>query len=158
LDEVESEAVEEVLFVLSSGDRMKLFTEIHAQEKRLTDLAEMLSASAQETSKHLGRLVDAKLIEKTSGGTYRTTPFGKTLFEILPSLNFITQRRKYFLTHDISFLPREFLSRIGQLTECKFQYHVTNVLLECQHLLGMAEKDFWWSVDEKNSNQTQRFA
>ncbi len=139
---------EEVLFALSSADRMKLFTEITAQERRLTDLAERIASSVQETSKHLGRLVDCKLIEKTPGGTFRSTPFGNLINGMLPSLSFVTQRQKYFLTHDLSFLPPELVWRIGQLTESHFHHHVTNVLLECQHLLGMAEKYLWWSIDE----------
>src|SRR5271166_3794212 len=140
------EEMDEVLFVLSSGDRMILLSEIRSQELRLTDLAERLSASVQETSKHLGRLVECKLIEKNSGGTYELTSFGKLVFGILPSMSFVSEHRKYFLTHDISFLPNELLLRIGQLSENNFQDHVSNVLVECQHLLGMAEKYFYWSV------------
>ena len=106
--------MDELFFVLSNGDRMKLLSEIKSQELRLTDLAERLSASVQETSKHLGRLVECKLIEKNSGGMYELTPFGKLTFGTLPSLEFVSQRRKYFLTHDISFLPQEMLLRIGR--------------------------------------------
>jgi predicted transcriptional regulator len=142
------EETEELLFTLSNGDRLKLLAEIKADGLRLTDLAKSLSASVQETSKHLARLVDCKLIEKTSDGTYRTTSYGSLISEILPSLNFVSRHRKYFSTHNISSLPRDLLFRIGQLSESKFQDHVTNVLLECQHLLGMAEEYFSWSIDE----------
>jgi predicted transcriptional regulator len=142
------EEMEELLFVLSSANRMKLLTEIKSQDLRLTDLAERLSASVQETSKHLARLVDCKVIEKTSGGTYALTTFGKLIFDVLPSLNFVAEHRKYFLTHDLTFLPKELLLRIGQLSENRFYTHVSNLLVECQHLLGMAEKCFWWMVDE----------
>jgi hypothetical protein len=142
------EEMEEVLFALSSEDRMKLFSEIKSQDLRLTDLAARLSSSVQETSKHLTRLTDCKLIEKTSGGTYSLTPFGKLTGDILPSISFVSRYRKYFLTHDISFLPKDLLMQIGQLSESRFQDHVTNVLVECQHLLGIAEKYFCWSIDE----------
>jgi predicted transcriptional regulator len=144
----EGEATEELLFALSSGDRMKLMSEIASQDLRLTDLAVKLNASVQETSKHLARLSEGKLIEKTVGGTYRLTPYGKVAFGILPSLKFISERRKYFLNHDVSFLPSDLLLRMGQLSENRFYDHITNVLVECQHLLGMAEKYFWWSIDE----------
>jgi len=140
--------MDELFFVLSSADRMKLLSEIKSQELRLTDLAERLSASVQETAKHLGRLVECKLIEKNHRGMYKLTSFGKLIFGMLPSLEFVSQRRKYFLTHDISFLPQEMLLRIGQLSENHFYDHVSNVLVECQHLLGMAQKYFYWSIDE----------
>jgi predicted transcriptional regulator len=141
------EELDEVLFALSSGDRMKLFSEIKAEELRLTDLSKHLSASIQETSKHLARLTACGLVEKTTGGTYALTPFGKLAGEVLPSLAFICVHRRYFLAHDISFLPRDLLLKIGQLSESKFQDHVTNVILDCQHVLGMAEQYFCWSTD-----------
>jgi DNA-binding MarR family transcriptional regulator len=62
------EEMGEVLFLLSSGDRMKLLSEIRGRDLRLTDLAERLSATVQETSKHLGRLSDGGLIAKGSTG------------------------------------------------------------------------------------------
>jgi len=138
----------ELFFTLSNGDRLKLLAEIRADDLRLTELAKRLSASVQETSKHLMRLVDCRLIEKTSDGTYQTTPYGSLISQILPSLDFVSRHRKYFLTHNISCLPIDLLFRIGQLSEGKFQDHVANVLLECQHLLGMAENYFSWSIDE----------
>jgi len=49
--------MEELLFVLSSGDRMKLLSEVRSQEMGLTELAKRLSASLQETSTHLARFV-----------------------------------------------------------------------------------------------------
>jgi len=148
LDGLFLEEMDELFFVLSSADRMKLLSEIKSQELRLTDLAERLSASVQETSKHLGRLIECKLIEKNSGGMYELTPFGKVTFDILPSLSFVSQHRKFFLTHDITFIPHELLLRIGQLSESHFYEHVSNVILECQHLLVMAEKYFYWGIDE----------
>lgn len=142
------EEMEEVLFALSSEDRMKLFSEIRSQDLRLNDLATRLNSSVQETSKHLARLVDCKLIEKSTAGTYCLTPFGKLTSDVLPSVTFVSRYRKYFLTHDISFLPKDLLLQIGQLSESKFNEHVYNVLTECQHLLGIAEKYFYWAIDE----------
>jgi len=138
----------ELLFTLSSCDRLKLLAEIKANDLNLTDLAKRIPASVQQTSKHLMRLVDCKLIEKTSDATYKTTSYGRLICQILPSLNFVSEHRKYFSTHDVCSLPPDLLFRIGELSGSKFQDHVTNVLLECQHLLGIAENYFWWSIDE----------
>jgi predicted transcriptional regulator len=142
------EELGEVLFLLSSTDRMRLLTEIHGGDLRLTDLAARLSASPQETSKHLGRLTDGGLIEKKPSGSYSLTSFGIVVFDLLPSLRFVSQHKKYFLSHDISSLPQEFILRIGDLSEHNYVEHVTNVIVECQHLLGMAEEYFYWVVDQ----------
>jgi predicted transcriptional regulator len=142
------EGLGETLFLLSSADRMKLLTEIKGGDKRLTDLAIRLSATAQETSKHLGRLVDGGLIEKGPAGSYRMTSYGAVIFDLMPSLNFMSSHQKYFLTHDISSLPQQFILRIGELEGNSYVEHVTNVITECQHLLGMAQQEFCWIADQ----------
>jgi hypothetical protein len=38
--------------------------------------------------------------------------------------------------------------RIGALSDNSYVDHVTNVLTECQHLLGMAKEYFCWVVDQ----------
>lgn len=142
------EELGEVLFLLSSADRLKLLSEIKGGDLRLTDLAERLSATAQETSKHLGRLAEGGMVEKKSGGFYKLTPFGSVVFDLIPPLRFMSQHRKYFLSHDVSSLPQEFILRIGELSENTYVDHVTNVITECQHLLGMAEEHFCWITDQ----------
>jgi len=142
------EELGETLFLLSSADRMKLLTEIRGGDSRLTDLAEKLSATAQETSKHLGRLVQGGLIEKGPGGAFRMTSYGNVIFDLMPSLSFMSSHQKYFLTHDISSLPQQFILRIGELEGSSYVEHVTNVITECQHLLGMAQQKFCWITDQ----------
>ncbi len=127
---------------------MKLLTEIRGGERRLTDLAVTLSATAQETSKHLTRLVGGGLIEKAPGGAYRMTSYGSVIFGLLPSLKFMSSHQKYFLAHDISSLPQQFILRIGELEGNSYVEHVTNVITECQHLLGMAQQKFCWITDQ----------
>ena len=51
-----------LLFDVSSSDRLTLLFAIRKENLRLTQLAEKISATIQETSRHLGRLTDAKLI------------------------------------------------------------------------------------------------
>ena len=142
------EELSETLFLLSSADRMKLLTEIRGGDLRLTDLARKLSATAQETSKHLGRLVDGGLIQKGPGGAYRMTAYGNVIFGLMPSLIFMSSHQKYFLAHDVSALPQQFILRIGELEGNSYVEHVTNVINECQHLLGMAQQKFCWIADQ----------
>jgi predicted transcriptional regulator len=138
----------ELLFTLSSVDRMKLLSEMSDKEMRLTDLSESLDVTAQEVSKHLARLSRVGMVERAPSGSYRVTPFGKIILQTMPSMQFVSQKRKYFSTHDISFLPQEFIMRLGDLADHVFVDHVTNVLTECQHLLGLAQQYFLWTIDQ----------
>jgi hypothetical protein len=43
-----------------------------------------------ETSHHIQRLSDAKLIFKDSESLYKVTPYGKLILSLLPSLGFVS--------------------------------------------------------------------
>jgi len=90
------ERLTEHLFILASIDRLTLLSEIAIERRRLSQLSTKLSATPQETSKHLTRLRDAKLIEKDSDGFFCLTAFGRIMLNLLPSIRFLTQNREYF--------------------------------------------------------------
>ena len=54
-----------LLFAAASVDRLTLFSTIAKEKLRLTQLAGKLSASTQETSRHLSRLQEAELSRKS---------------------------------------------------------------------------------------------
>jgi predicted transcriptional regulator len=78
------EYLAELLFILASFDRLRLLSEIAIEKRRLSQLTTTLSATPQETSKHLTRLRTAKLIEKDSDGFFGLTAFGRLIMN--PSL------------------------------------------------------------------------
>ena len=126
------EHVAEHLFILASIDRLTLLSEIAVEKRRLSQITTKLSATPQETSKHLTRLRDAKLIEKDSDGFFSLTAFGKIIVNLIPSFRFLTQNKEYFLSHDISSLPLEFMERLGELQEGEHTDNVGSVIV---HLL-----------------------
>jgi len=142
------EEVTELLFVLSSDDRRRLLLELKTGRLRLTQLAQKLSATVQETSKHLARLSDAKLIEKHSNGSYRLTAYGGQVLGLLPSFNFLSRNREYFLSHDLSFLPPGFLQRIGELSDYQYRAHVSDMIGHAQQVVREAEQYAWLMVDQ----------
>lgn len=137
----------EILFALSSADRLKLLSDIEGEDLRLTDLSKRLSATVQETSRHLGRLVDVRLIAKDTRGYYKLTPLGRLALDLLPGFSILSKNTEYFLTHDISFIPKEFTDRIGELSDNTYVDHVGNMLTECEHLVRGAEQYFWFIMD-----------
>lgn len=138
----------DLLFVISSIDRLLLLKEIKEEKLRLTQLAQKLSATVQETSKHLERLTNAKLIEKNSTGTYSLTPFGRLTLDLLPSFKFISKNREYFLSHDLSFLPPGFLQRIGELSDYQYRAHVSGMISHAEQVVREAEQYAWLMVDQ----------
>jgi predicted transcriptional regulator len=141
------EHLAELLFILASVDRLTLLSEIAIESRRLSQLTTKLSATPQETSKHLTRLRNAKLIEKDSEGFFGLTAFGKIIVSLVPSIRFLTKNREYFLSHDISSLPLEFIERIGELQESGYAGRVGSILAHTQQVVQGAEKYIWLMAD-----------
>jgi predicted transcriptional regulator len=147
------EHVAEHLFILASIDRLTLLSEIAIEKRRLSQLTTKLSATPQETSKHLTRLRDAKLIEKDSDGFFSLTAFGKIIMNLIPSFRFLTQNKEYFLSHDISSLPLEFMERLGELQEGERTDNVGSVIAHLQQVVQGAEEYIWLMADHRLGNQ-----
>jgi predicted transcriptional regulator len=147
------EHVAELLFILASIDRLTLLSEIAIEKRRLSQLTTKLSATPQETSKHLVRLRDARLIEKDSDGFFSLTAFGKISVNLVPSFRFLTQNKEYFLSHDISSLPLEFIERLGELQEGEHTDNVGSVIAHLQQVVQSAEENIWLMADHRLGNQ-----
>jgi predicted transcriptional regulator len=83
------EYLAELLFILVSVDRLTLISEISIEKRRLSHLTGKLSATPQETSKHLMCLRDAKLIDKDSDGLFSLTAFGKIIMNLYRQLDLL---------------------------------------------------------------------
>lgn len=122
--------------------------EIEREPQALTPLAKKLSLTVQEASRHLLRLDDGGLVRKDDGGRYRLTPLGTSVMRLVPAYEFLSQRREYFLAHDVSFLPAGFLERIGDLTDHEFLEHTASILDSCLQLAREAVHYIWFILDK----------
>ncbi len=140
-------AAAEILFELSSDDRVKLLSEISRTKQRASQLARVSSSTVQETSRQLGRLQEAGLIERDSGGYFRLSLFGALVLRLVPSLDFVSRNREYFLAHDMSSVPEEFVERIGDLSESTFGRNAGTVFRHSEEVLSGARKYAWFLAD-----------
>jgi predicted transcriptional regulator len=149
-----TESLAELLFILASVDRLTLLSEIAMEKKlMLSQLTAKLASTSQETSKHLMRLRNAKLIEKDSDGFFGLTTIGRIIVNFLPSIRFLAQNREYFLSHDISSLPLEFIERLGELQEGEYADKVGSVLAHTQQVVQSAEEYIWLMADHRLGDQ-----
>ena len=137
-----------LLFELANIDRLTILTEIDRGPLKLSQVARKLSATVQETSRHLERLSKAKLIEKDSTSSYRITSFGKLVLSILPSLDFLQQKREFFLSHDLFSLPQGFAQRIGELSEHQALKRLDDSLAITERIIRGAEQYVWLMADQ----------
>ena len=109
----------ELLFELSHSVRYGIIKALAEEPLKLTKLGELVGANNPEVSRHLDRLKKARLVEKDPDGLYFITSFGNMIMSILPYLSFVTSHPEFFLEHDLSQLPPEFMCRLGELESCE---------------------------------------
>jgi predicted transcriptional regulator len=104
------------MFELSSSERMNLLLKLQKQKMKLSHISEKLDMTITETSRHLQRLSEAKLIQKDVDGLYGLTHFGNLALSLISGICFISKNMQYFSEHDLSHMPSDFVERIGELS------------------------------------------
>ncbi len=137
----------ELLFELASEDRLNILRMLEQRPSRLTEIARKLSATDPEASRHLSRLGKAGLAAKTPEGTFELTPLGRTAVALLPGFQLLATRKDYFLSHDLSSVPPEFLRRIGELAQHQPLDHLDDVLGIVQEVTAGAGEYVWIMSD-----------
>ncbi len=138
----------DLLFELSNEYRLRILLKLNEKAMRLTHLSEALDLTVQETSRHLSRLGDSKLIVRGVDGFYRPTPYGEHARRLLPGYNFLSKHREYLTTHTTYHLPDEFVNRIGDLVNCTFTDEVMVALHEVEKLIQEAQEYVWILSDQ----------
>lgn len=131
------ETLSALFFELANVDRLEILVELSNNPLKLTNISKTLKLTVQETSRHLQRLSEADLLTKVVDGTYQLTNYGENILFLLPAFEFLIAHRHYFKTHRISHIPRELLSRIGDLTGSKL---LENPVQAFQHVNTIIEE------------------
>jgi predicted transcriptional regulator len=137
-----------LLFELSSTGRMTILLEIQKQRLKLSQISKKLDMTVTETFRHLQRLSEAKLVQKGVDGTYNLTPFGRLALSLLSGFDFISEHRDYFMGHDLSRIPREFISRIGELSAGNLVTDVMTGFRRAEIILQEAREYMWILSDQ----------
>lgn len=90
-----------LLFELSHPWRLKVLLLIAEEGQRHSYIAKKLEISPQETTRHLSRLQDAKLIDKDVQGFFRLTNYGKAVLTLLPGFEFFAEIGEDLVTHTL---------------------------------------------------------
>ena len=138
-----------LLFELANTDRLTILGEIDKEPMRLSEVARKLSATVQETSRHLEWLSKSKLIEKDTSSAYRITSFGQLVLSLLPSFDLLQKRREFFLSHDLSSLTLGFIQRIGELSEHHYVDRLDYALAQAERIVKESEEYLWLMSDQQ---------
>ncbi|MFW9919348.1 MAG: ArsR family transcriptional regulator [Candidatus Thorarchaeota archaeon] len=147
------ERLAELLFELSNYDRLEILFALQKEDMKLTQISKSLALTPQETSRHLARLSESRLIDKRANGDYFPTEYCTQILNLLPSFKLLLAKREYFIHHSLQRLPRGFASRIGDLVEGRL---IDNAILLFQMVdtLIVESKEFVWILADQALSST----
>lgn len=137
-----------LLFELGSEDRLKILGEIGKVPLKLSQVAQHMSATIQETSRQCGRLEEAGLIERYSDGRFGLTTVGKLALSLSPAFALLSEEKDYFRSHDTSTLPLPFVERIGEISEHRQINHINDALDFQQRVVRESQSFVWFMSDQ----------
>ncbi len=138
----------ELFTELSAEKRLGILTALSSAPMKFTEISNKLSITSPETSRHLTRLNDAGLLEKRLDGTYQLTPYGRAVLSCLPTIDFISREKTYFLKHDSSPLPLSLLRRIDELSEGRVINSFIEILNTVDKEFNHIQEFFWFMSDD----------
>jgi predicted transcriptional regulator len=146
------EKLHKLLFELSSAERINIMLELQRKEMKLSQLSRHLNLTVTETSRHLQRLTQAKLVQKAPDGFFMISQFGKLALFLLRDLNFLTTNSEYFQEYDVSAIPEQFIDRLGELEKSTCVEETFKNLEEGEERIREAEEFVWILSNDVLSN------
>jgi predicted transcriptional regulator len=110
----------DLFFEFSNEDRLRILQRLKDDNLTVTALSKDLGLTTQETSRHLSRLGETRLTIKDPDGTHGLTGYGELSLKQINGFMFTSSHCEYFQTHDLSSIPEEFISRIGELSKSRY--------------------------------------
>lgn len=134
------EKVNSLFFELAGDLRYSTLIKLRNRPYRLSQLAEELNATMQETHRNVSRLVSSNLVTKGHEGDLLLTPYGESIVSLIPSYAFMFKNREYFSDHTFGDLPLKFILRIGSLAECEVVNGVMAILQRWKYIFLSSNK------------------
>ncbi|MFX1579976.1 MAG: helix-turn-helix transcriptional regulator [Promethearchaeota archaeon] len=148
----EADRISKVLFELASDRRVSILFEVDKKNLKMQQIAKTLDMNVTETFRHLQRLSESKLVEKRVDGTYALTTLGTLSIGLLTNLNFILKNGNYFLEHDFSCLPYEFVNRLGEISNAEFCGDTVTNFNRVRQIVYEAEEYIWAMAEQVESS------
>ncbi len=135
--------IEGLFYELASESRFSILQELKTKDWKMNDLSRKLDLTTTETFRQLQRLTEANLARKQPEGTYTITEYGRLILQITSPLAFLQKNKDYFLTHDISLLPNQFVMRLDELSKVDLISGMVESTTKISTMIGKAQEYMW---------------
>ncbi len=112
----DAEGPDKLFFELASDSRLGILRELNLKGQKMQEIARRLGLTTTDAFRQMQRLSEALLIQRQPDGSYTTTQYGRLVLQLSTPLELLLKHREYFMAHDLSRLPYQFVNRIGELS------------------------------------------
>jgi predicted transcriptional regulator len=133
----------EVFLELASGMRRSILIALDGKKLKLSQLAESLDMTIQESHRQFARLANAGLVRKDPEGLLSLTTYGKIVAKQIPCFDFLERNESYFRDHSFGELPLKFIHRLAALNNSEPVDGVVAVLERFKGMLLEAKEHVW---------------
>jgi predicted transcriptional regulator len=107
--------IKDLFFEFSNEDRIAVFRSLYEKDKKHSEIEKDLDITGSEVSRHLKRLREKHLVNKTREGKYRISNIGKIFYWIINLFKVSIKHKDFFNTHDITSIPLYLILQLGEL-------------------------------------------
>ncbi len=137
-----------LLLELAHPIRMRILRAIIMEPKSIESVAHDVGASVEEAKMNIERLCDYRFVERGTDARYRTGPLGQLALSLLADLDFVAKHSEYFQEHELTLLPPDLISRLGELAESeRTEGSVTNIQ-RAEHMIRRSKIRIWVVANE----------
>ena len=129
----------DLYFELSNEERLKILYLLKEPSNTLTGLSEALGIRNQQCTRHLARLTEQGLIQKTIERGYTLTEYGSAILRFQPTLSFLTEHSEYFQGHTTTGIPLASLNSIGLLKDASMIQDLNLALFTIERIIDESE-------------------
>ena len=138
-----AESLDRLFFELASESRLNILRELQTKNLKMQEIARRLDLTATEAFRQLERLSTAFLVQRQPDGAYELTQYGKLELHLSSAMDFVLKNKQYFLTHDTLQLPRQFVNRIGELSQATLKMGLIESTFKSSQMIGEAKQHMW---------------
>jgi len=139
----DTESLDRLFFELASESRLSILRELQSKNLKMQEIARRLDLTATEAFRQLERLSAALLVQRQPDGAYALTQYGRLELHLSSAMDFVLRNKQYFLTHDIWLLPRQFVNRIGELSQATLKMGLIESTFKSSQMIGEAKQRMW---------------
>ncbi len=139
--------IEKLFFELASESRLSILRTLQIENLKMQEIARRLDLTATEAFRQLERLSAALLVQRQPDGSFAIAEYGKIVLQLSSSLEFVSNHKDYFSTHDVMRLPVQFVNRLGELSRSKLVMDTIENLNFAEQAFIEAEQ-FGWGMAE----------